>query len=124
MNRVKRWALAAAGCTTLLWCSTDIELNAPYDRAPVVFGLLDAAQDTQWVRVNRTWLGDGNQFDAALIADSEYPAEDLTVRIQERVGGLVAGEWALVDTVIENKSEDGIFMRQITKCGTSFRRVV
>ena len=111
MNRVKRWALAAAGCTTLLWgCSTDIELNAPYDRTPVVFGLLDAAQDTQWVRVNRTWLGDGNQFDAALIADSsEYPAEDLTVRIQERVGGSVAGEWALVDTVIENKSEDGIF---------------
>ena len=103
--------ITAAGCTTLLWgCSTDIELNAPYDRTPVVFGLLDAAQDTQWVRVNRTWLGDGNQFDAALIADSsEYPAEDLTVRIQERVGGSVAGEWALMDTVIENKSEDGIF---------------
>ena len=111
MNRVKRWALAAAGCTTLLWgCSTDIELNAPYDRTPVVFSLLDAAQDTQWVRINRTWLGDGNQFDAALIADSsEYPAEALTVQIQERLGGAVTSEWALVDTVIENKSDDGIF---------------
>ena len=111
MNRVIRWALAAAGGTTLLWgCSTDIELNAPYDRTPVVFSLLDAAQDTQWVRINRTWLGDGNQFDAALIADSsEYPAEALTVHIQERLGGTVSSEWALVDTVIENKSDDGIF---------------
>ena len=91
-------------------CSTDIELNAPYDRTPVVFSLLDAAQDTQWVRINRTWLGDGNQFDAALIADnSEYPAEALTVHIQERLGGTVTSEWALVDTVIENKSDDGIF---------------
>jgi hypothetical protein len=29
-------------------CSTDIELNAPYQKTAVVFGLLDAQQDTQW----------------------------------------------------------------------------
>jgi hypothetical protein len=38
-------------------CSTDIDLNAPYQKTAVVFGLLDAQQDTQWVRINRTWLG-------------------------------------------------------------------
>ena len=90
-------------------CSTDIVLNAPYKKSPVVFGLLDAQQDTQWVRVNRTWLGEGNQFDAAMLADSsEYPAEDLTVEITERVGGQIR-EWSLIDTVIGNKLEDGIF---------------
>ncbi|MBN31770.1 MAG: hypothetical protein CL845_07260 [Crocinitomicaceae bacterium] len=111
MNRVKFWAWTAVVCTTVsLGCSTDVELNAPYNRTPVVFSLLDAAQDTQWVRINRTWLGDGNQFDAALIADSsEYPADELTVRINERVGSVMETEWALIDTVIENKSDDGIF---------------
>jgi len=90
-------------------CSTDIELNAPYQKTAVVFGLLDAQQDTQWVRVNRTWLGTGNQFDAAMIADSsEYPAEDLSVGITERVNGQNRS-WALLDTTIQNKSAEGIF---------------
>lgn len=104
------WIVAAALTLGVWGCSTDIELNAPYDRTPVVFGLLDAAQDTQWVRINRTWLGNGNQFDAALVADSsEYPAEDLTVTVQERVGSSAGGSWDLVDTTIENKSDQGIF---------------
>lgn len=105
-----QWALAIAWVIGMWGCSTDIELNAPYDRTPVVFSLLDAAQDTQWVRINRTWLGDGNQFDAALIADSsEYDASSLTVTVQERTGNVTGTQWSLKDTVIENKSDDGIF---------------
>ena len=105
-----QWALAIAWVMGLWGCSTDIELNAPYDRTPVVFSLLDAAQDTQWVRINRTWLGDGNQFNAALIADSsEYDASSLTVTVQERSGNVTGTQWSLKDTVIENKSDDGIF---------------
>ena len=61
-------------------CSTDIDLTAPYERTPVVFSLLVAEKDTQWVRINRTWLGDGNQFEAAMESDSsEYHASDLLV---------------------------------------------
>ena len=105
-----QWALAIVWVIGMWGCSTDIELNAPYDRTPVVFSLLDAAQDTQWVRINRTWLGDGNQFDAALIADSsEYDASSLTVTVQERTGNVTGTQWSLKDTVIENKSDDGIF---------------
>lgn len=90
-------------------CSTDIDLNAPYQKTAVVFGLLDAQQDTQWVRINRTWLGSGDQFDSALIADSsEYAPEELTVLIKERVGAS-SREWTLLDTLIENKETAGIF---------------
>lgn len=91
-------------------CSTDIDLTAPYQRTPVVFSLLDAAQDTQWVRINRTWLGDGNQFDAAMVADSsEYPAADLQVQVTERMNGMSLRNWPLQDTIIQNKTENGIF---------------
>ena len=110
--RLHNLCLSLLGSVILLMssCSTDIELNAPYQKTPVIFGLLDAQQDTQWVRVNRTWLGVGNQFDVAMIADSsEYPAEDLTVEVTERIGGATR-EWALVDTTIENKSDQGIFL--------------
>lgn len=94
-----------------LGCSTDVDLTAPYQRTPVIFALLDAQQDTQWVRINRTWLGDGNQFDAALIADSsEYPPEELTVEVRERNSAQdTTALWFLQDTLIDVKSEDGIF---------------
>ena len=107
-------ASLAAFCCLSMWvgigCSTDIDLTAPYERTPVVFSLLEAAQDTQWVRINRTWLGDGNQFDAAMVQDSsEYDRDDLIVAMDERSGEQVLRTWQLQDTVIENKSTDGIF---------------
>lgn len=105
-----RYFLAALLLISWVGCSTDIELNAPYQRTPVVFSLLDAAQDTQWVRINRTWLGDGNQLDAALVADSsEYLAEELAVEITEQKNGADVQSWTLKDTVISNKSDEGIF---------------
>lgn len=94
----------------LAGCSTEVDLNAPYQRTPVVFGLLDAAQDTQWVRLNRTWLGEGNQFEAALVADSsEFSPDDVVMEVVERQGSNASNNWFLKDTIIENKSEDGIF---------------
>ena len=53
-----------------LRCTTDVDLNAPYSPFTVVFGLLDPGQDTQYVKINKTWLGAGNNFDYALIRDS------------------------------------------------------
>lgn len=109
-ERVRWVAGMAAVAAVAAACSTDVELNAPYMRTPVVFGLLDASQDTQWVRINRTWLGPGNQFDAAAIADSsEYPAGDLQVRVIERVGGQTTQTFYLSDTTRNDKQDDGVF---------------
>ena len=114
MNTWKKYWLSISALAVMVvggvGCSTDIDLTAPYQRTPVVFSLLDAAQDTQWVRINRTWLGDGNQFDAAMVADSsEYPAADLQAQVTERMNGMSIRNWPLQDTVIQNKTENGIF---------------
>ena len=101
-------------------CSTEVDLTAPYDSIPVVYGLLEVDADTQWVKINRTWLGDGNQLVAAQIPDSsEYPEGSVTAKIVELIpseSGEIVGnelatgvEWMLQDTVLENKSTDGIF---------------
>ena len=114
--------LATVVVSATLWnaCSTEVDLTAPYDSIPVVYGLLELESDTQWVKINRTWLGEGNQLEAAQIADSsEYPAGSVAARIVELIpsgtGEIVGNElatgreWALRDTVLENKSTEGVF---------------
>ena len=106
------WALGLLALSAGAWtgCETDVDLTADYQRTPVVFCLLDVAQDTQWVRINRTWLGDGNQLDAALIADSsEYDPAEVSARITEYRNGVEYRFWTLRDTLLQNKSEEGIF---------------
>ena len=115
-------ALATVVLSATLWnaCSTEVDLTAPYDSIPVVYGLLELESDTQWVKINRTWLGEGNQLVAAQVADSsEYPAGSVTARVVELIpsgtGDIVGNElatgreWVLRDTVLENKSTEGVF---------------
>lgn len=120
----KRWGVGCAVLTSvaagMVGCSTEVDLTAPYDSIPVVYGLLELEADTQWVKINRTWLGEGNQLLAAQVADSsEYPAGSVDARIVELIpsssGGIVGNElptgraWALRDTLIDNKEASGIF---------------
>ena len=60
-------------------CDTDVDLTAPYKNYSVVFALLDAdpnrdgisnALDTQWVDIDKTFLGDGNNLQYAVSMDS------------------------------------------------------
>ena len=109
-------------CAVLMWmgCSTEVDLTAPYDSLPVVYGLLELDADTQWVKVNRTWLGEGNQLAAAQTPDSsEYPAGSVQgwiVELNPSSSGQIVGdevptgkEWMLQETVLDNKETSGIF---------------
>ena len=113
MNLTKRFAVVGAALIAILSlsrCSTDVDLSAPYASIPVVFGLLDADVDTQWVRINRTWLGDGDQTQVALIQDSsEYAIDRIDARVVEVVNGIDNKVYELVDTLLENKDENGVF---------------
>ena len=102
--------LAAIFTLGLTRCTTEVDLTAPYVSVPVVFGLLDAKADTQWVRINRTWLGDGDQTQVALIKDSsEYETSRLTTRFVEVVNDIDTRVFELKDTILQNKEEDGVF---------------
>ncbi len=61
-------------------CSTDVELYADYKDIPVIYGLLNATEDTNFVRINRAFSGSNenpiNANQVALIADScNYPGK-------------------------------------------------
>lgn len=100
---------ACVAAIGIVGCSTDVELNAPYDSKTVVFGLLDPSLDTQWVKINRTWLGESNNIDVAGIRDSsEYPEGAFTAYLEEWNDGQLLGAYLINDTLLDNK-EPGIF---------------
>lgn len=51
-------------------CTTDFELKAPYEAIPVVYGFVEPLLDTQYVKINKSFLGDGNNNAYAAINDS------------------------------------------------------
>lgn len=86
-------------------CSTDFELNAPYEEIPVVYALLDQTDQIQMFTIRKSFLGAGSAYQFATVSDSsEYAAVDGTVK--EYIDGVATGnEWTLQDTIIENKEE-------------------
>ena len=99
-------------------CTTDVELYADYKEIPVVYGLLDATKDTNFIRINRAFSGsnDGliNANEIALIEDScNYPGK-LDARIVEykNVYGnqyTPTGRVIVLDTITVHNKQEGIF---------------
>ena len=130
--------VAAAMCAALTWmgCSTEVDVTAPYDSLPVVYGLLELDADTQWVKVNRTWLGDGNQLAAAqtpAVLNTPQAVWRWIVELNPSSSGQIVGdevptgkEWMLEETVLNNKETSGLFFGPsqrvyyaVTPAGTS-----
>ena len=99
-------------------CTTDVELYADYRDIPVVYGLLDATKDTNFIRINRAFSGSNdvliNANEIALIDDScNYPGK-LDARIVEykNVYGnqyTPTGRVIVLDTITVHNKQEGIF---------------
>jgi hypothetical protein len=101
-------------------CETEVDLNAPYQNTTVIFGLLDpdsngdnviSVQDTQWIKINKTFLGEGDNNNYAAIRDSsEYSDDDFVKKVVERiVDGDVVEEYELKSITVGNRQMNGIF---------------
>ena len=90
-------------------CKTDFDINAPYKAVPIVYGLIDQSQDTQFVKINKSFIGDGNNVDYAAINDSM-----MFTNVSARVDQYVVGSSAPIHTYpldelwVDNLA-DGIF---------------
>lgn len=99
-------------------CSTDVELYADYKDIPVVYGLLDATQDTNFIRINRAFSGSNdnpiNANEVALIADScNYPGKLKAYIVKYKRGVLnnydPTGDTIVLDTITIHDKEEGLF---------------
>ena len=99
-------------------CSTKVDLYADYKDVPVIYGLIDVTQDTNYIKIIRAFSGsEDNPIDAtqvALIADSSnYPGK-LDARIVEyrkAADGTYTptGREIILDTVTIHDKQTGIF---------------
>ncbi len=92
LQPMKKYAIVAALFTLLLSaCSTDFDIAADYEETLVVYGLLDASQDTQYIRISRGFISaDRSALEVALEPDSiYYLADQLAVTIERESDGAV-----------------------------------
>lgn len=89
-------------------CKTDFEINAPYDDIPVIFAALDQTADTQYVKINKTYLGGtGDNTTYASINDSVlFP--NLSATIDEIKNGVVTNSYLLSETWVKG-IDPGLF---------------
>jgi hypothetical protein len=87
-------------------CETEIDITAPYKQIPVIYGLLDLTADTQFVMINRTYLGSGNALDYATVEDSM-----LFINVDARLYyGSAETDYVQLDSIrVTEKDLDGIF---------------
>jgi hypothetical protein len=90
-------------------CNTEVNLIGEYKTVPVVYALLDQSDSLHYFRINRTFLGQGNAFEMAQIPDSSY-FENVNATVTEILAnGNIGRVWQLRDTIIDGKSENGVF---------------
>ncbi|KAF5041792.1 hypothetical protein DSECCO2_519330 [anaerobic digester metagenome] len=74
-----------------LSCSTELDINGDKKDVMIVYGILDASTSTQYIKINRAFLGEGNALEYAQIPDSTlYPyLLDVTLDILNSSGQLI-----------------------------------
>ncbi len=88
-------------------CNTDFELNAPYQTIPLVYGLLDQSADTQFVKINKSFIGDGNNVEYAGVNDSVL-FDNISARVEELNNGIAVNVYDLEELWVDN-IDDGLF---------------
>ncbi len=109
MNILKSLLIVAivAIITAIQSCKTDFELYAPYDDIPIVYAILDQSADTQYVKVNKTYLGKGDNASYASINDSVL-FDNVVVNVLEYVNGSLSNTYSC-DPIWITDVDPGLF---------------
>jgi hypothetical protein len=94
----------------LVACSTKVKLFGDYERRPIVHFIIDPAEEYHFMRLHKTFIGEGDALDFAKVPDSSYfPLEQVNAIVQEiDAQQNILREWQLKDTLTSNKRE-GVF---------------
>ncbi|MDA7802987.1 hypothetical protein N8987_00230 [Crocinitomix sp.] len=91
-------------------CETEFSLNGDYQLTPVVFGLMDDNDSIHMIKITKAFLGDGSNLVYANNPDSNYFKQVEAIITEYDLSGDATGRsWLLKDTIIPNKSSDGVF---------------
>jgi hypothetical protein len=93
----------------LISCDNTLDVNDKWTDITVAFSVLDKSQDTQWVRINRAWLGTDDILIGAQSPDSIYYSQVLSVFLDEMDGSTVRKTITLTYDDQSRQLNDGYF---------------
>jgi hypothetical protein len=90
-------------------CTTEVDLNAPYKSTPVIVSVLNYTADTQFVRINRTYLSNDNATIYAQVRDSvQYDPSEVEAWLFKKRNGIKIDS-ILLEPIIKPSREPGAF---------------
>lgn len=108
---MKRLLLLGMGALTLFsaGCDEEFELAAPYKDVTLVYAMLDANEDTNYVRIQKAFMDvNKSAIDMAKVGDSTfYPLGVLDVQVKEMQGNVLKSITTLER--VSMPKEDGTF---------------
>ena len=93
-------------------CETEFDVHAEWEEVLVVYGLIDPADDVQYVRINKAYLGDGDAIQMASTDSINIDPSDFRVVIKkEKLNSFndweILDSLPLIDTIMYK--EEGLF---------------
>jgi len=79
--RIRREILALMVLLVLASCNNEMDVMAPYKDIPIAYCMLNPSDSVQYLRLEKSFLGEGNAYDMARQTDSIY-YPDATVYIE------------------------------------------
>lgn len=103
--------LAVAGILlSLQSCKEEIDLIGDFKETAVVYAILDQSEEIHMIKVTRAFIGPGNSYTHAQVADSSYFDNVTGTVTQLDANGIPTGQsWDLMDTTVFNKDPNGAF---------------
>lgn len=96
---MKRFALVLFASALLASCKNDLDVLDDYKETMVVYGILDAKDTAQYIKINKAYLGEGNALTMAQQFDSlNYDTAKLEVKLERWKSKVVGG--TLISTSI------------------------
>ncbi len=89
-------------------CETDFDVTAKWKDITVVYGLISQNDTIHYIKINKAFLGEGNAYTYAQIADSSSYGDNLSVIIIEKAKNGNTRTFNCDTTSVYNK-ESGIF---------------
>ncbi len=87
-------------------CDNEFDVNSSWEEIMIVYGLLNPAEEQQYIRINKAYLGEGNALNMATISDSIQYNSDIEVSVSTEINGEII-DVLFHDTIIEK--DTGIF---------------
>ena len=115
---MRHWVFISLLALVFCSCSTDVDLYADYKDTPVIYGLLNAQADTNFIKITRAFCGTNdnpiNAFEVAPIYDSSnYPGklDAFFVELKSVQGQPFqpTGRRFFLDTLTIHDKEEGLF---------------